>query len=132
MSTRNRRVYLCGPINGCSDSEAMSWREWFKSRCLFEFVDPMSRDYRGSELLLYREIVDLDKMDIKKCDAVVVMFEKPSVGTSMEILYAWSNSIPVIVIDVSGKPLSPWLVYHSTSIVESKEGAVSKLIEWFS
>jgi nucleoside 2-deoxyribosyltransferase len=125
-----KTVYLCGPINGCSDDEATTWREWFKANAPGEFVDPMKRDYRGREADDYREIVDLDKRDIRGCDVVVVMYVKPSVGTSMEVFYAWTLGIPVIVIDESGEPLSPWMKYHATSVVRSQEEAAKKLGEW--
>lgn len=121
------RVYLAGPINGCSDSEAKDWRETLKVLDQFIWIDPMERDYRGVEAVKYREVVDLDKRDILSCDVIVVMFAKPSVGTSMEILFAWENGIPVILIDQSKGPLSPWLIYHSTSIVNSLEEAMGVL-----
>lgn len=124
------RIYLCGPINGCTDDEATTWREWFKSNVVGEFVDPMKRDYRGREADEYREIVDLDKRDIRGVDVVIVMYVKPSVGTSMEVFYAWTLGLPVIVIDESGKPLSPWMRYHATAVVDSKEAAAAKIMEW--
>lgn len=143
------KIYLAGPINGCNDDEATTWREWFKY-CRdqlepevmpnggklpvrlegVEWVDPMSRDYRGRELTNYREIVDLDKRDISGSDFIVVMYTKPSVGTSMEVYYAWSIGKPVIVINESGEQVSPWLIYHSTTIVESKEECCDKIKEW--
>ena len=126
-----KRVYLCGPINGCNDTQARTWREEFKARSTdLELVDPMKRDYRGKEAANYREIVDLDKLDIRSCDVVVVMYVQPSVGTSMEVFYAWTLGIPVIVIDQSGKPLSPWLKYHSTAIVETIHEVLTKIEQW--
>lgn len=128
------KVYLAGPINGCTDDQATTWREWFKFGGMlgatFGFVDPMARDYRGKEAENYREIVDLDKRDIRGVDAVVVMYVTPSVGTAMEVFYAWTLGIPVIVIDESGKPLSPWMRYHASAVVTSKEEAAKKLIAW--
>lgn len=123
-------VYLCGPINGCSDDEATTWREWFKRQFPANYIDPMKRDYRGTESEDYREIVHLDKRDIRGCDVVVVMYVKPSVGTSMEVFYAYTIGIPVIVIDRSDAPLSPWLRYHSSAIVKNKQEACVKLAEW--
>lgn len=133
------RIYLCGPINGCTDDEATTWRDWFQETSLsdavypneVEWIDPMVRDYRGGEVDNYREIVELDKRDIRSSNALVVMFTQPSVGTSMEIFFAWTIGIPVILIDESNKPLSPWMRYHATAIVRSKELALAKLKEWF-
>lgn len=125
------RVYLCGPINGCTDDEACTWREWFKNQeCFIDFIDPMRTDYRWSELEHYREIVELDKRDIRDSDALVVMFTKPSVGTSMEILFAWTLGKPVVVINETNKPVSPWMRYHATCIVRTKELALAKIKEW--
>lgn len=125
------KVYLCGPINGCNDDEAKTWREWFKENLKdIIFLDPMKRDYRNKELQDYREIVELDKIDIKNSDLIVVMYTKPSVGTSMEILLAWMIGKPIIVINESDKPLSPWLIYHSTAIVKTKEEVIEKILFW--
>lgn len=127
MSNQKIKIYLCGAINGCTDDEANSWRD--EARILlenkfYECVDPMDRDYRGVEGDVYREIVDLDKIDVKNSDVILVMYNKPSVGTSMEVFYAWNLVKPVVVVDKTEKPLSPWLVYHSTKIVKSLRDAV--------
>ena len=124
------RIYLCGPINGCND-EASQWRDQFKGRDLVaEYVDPMERDYRGKERENYREIVELDKRDIRTCDAVLAMHDKPSVGSSMEILFAWTLGIPVVVINRSCGPISPWLQYHATVVVGAEHLAEDKLRQW--
>lgn len=128
------KIYLCGPINGCNDDQATTWREWFKSSVgpfVIDWIDPMKRDYRGKEAEDYREIVELDKRDVRGCDVIIVMYTQPSVGTSMEIFFAWTIGIPVIVIDESKKPISPWLRYHSTAIVNNKHEALAKIKEWF-
>lgn len=118
------KPYLCGPINGCTDSEANDWRdlliEHFPSA-----INPMVRDYRGKEVESYREIVDLDKRDVRECDVVVVNYVKPSVGTSMEVFYAWEIGKPVIVWCAEGTVISPWLRYHSTCIVHSVEDLIA-------
>jgi nucleoside 2-deoxyribosyltransferase len=109
------KVYLCGPINGCADDEATGWREQAKKYLTCETYDPMVRDYRGRELEpgIAKEIVENDKLDINECDALLVMYEKPSVGTSMEVFYAHSLGKLIVLVDRSGRPLSPWLLYHS-------------------
>lgn len=126
------KVYLCGPINGCTDDEAKSWREAAKellTNC--ETYDPMVRDYRGRELEpgIAKEIVENDKLDINECDALLVMYEKPSVGTSMEILYAHQLGKDIVLVDRSGKPLSPWLLYHS-SVVHTDLRQACDVLNW--
>jgi len=95
----------------------MWWRDCARKH-LPSVIDPLDRDYRGRELHpgAAAEIVEGDKAAIDACSAVLVYFEGPSVGTAMEILYAWQLKIPVIVVNAAGRP-SPWLVYHATQIV---------------
>lgn len=116
------KVYLCGPINGCTDEECKDWREAAKA-VLPDTLDPMRRDYRGKEAVAYREIVEGDKEDIDGCDALLVNYDKPSVGTSMEILYAWQKDIYVLVVARPDAVISPWLRYHANKIVNSFEAA---------
>jgi len=106
-------IYLCGPINGCNDEECKDWRNEVKQRYPEKTIDPMDRDYRGREDECINEIVELDKIDIADSDIILVNHPKPSVGTSMEILYAWQLSKTIIVVYPEGMKLSPWLVYHS-------------------
>lgn len=117
------KVYLCGPINGCTDAECNDWRSYAKSR-LPNTIDPMKRDYRGKEAESYREIVELDKLDVRVCDIVLAMCPKPSVGTSMEVLYAWQLGRPVVVVATDS--ISPWLRYHATKIV----GTIAEAVDW--
>ena len=128
------KVYLCGPINGRSDDDCKGWREYVKER-LPDTLDPMDRDYRGRELEpgIAKEIVENDKADIMGCDALLVYYDKPSVGTSMEILYAHSVNVDpsdgrgmkIVLVDKSEKPLSPWLIYHCPVVVKSLDEGIA-------
>lgn len=90
----------------------------------------MKRDYRGKEAEDYREIVELDKRDIRESDAMIVMYTRPTVGTCMEIHYASTIGVPIVVVDESNKPISPWMRYHATAIVRTKEAALAKIGGW--
>ncbi|WP_376746159.1 nucleoside 2-deoxyribosyltransferase [Stutzerimonas nitrititolerans] len=117
------RIYLAGPINGCTDDECNDWRTSVKQR-FADTLDPMRRDYRGIEADSYREIVDLDKLDVTACDVLLAVCPKPSAGTSMEVLLAWQMGKVVVV--VAPDPISPWLRYHSTRTF----GRLGDAINW--
>jgi len=105
------KIYLAGPMFETSDSEAKNWREAFKrffgeKKCL----DPMRRDYRGDLDANINEIICMDKRDIQMSDVVVVNCLRPSVGTSMEMYYAWTLGIPIVaILHPPRVRASPWL-----------------------
>lgn len=125
---RNPCVYLCGLINGCTDAECSDWRVAAKQH-FKRTLDPMRRDYRGRELECAPEIVALDKRDIQDADVVLANCPKPSVGTSMEIFFAWSQRKPVVCIVPDKLTASPWLRVHSAALVESLAEAVAFIEE---
>jgi hypothetical protein len=118
-------VYLCGPINGCTDAECKDWREFAKVNLRVKTLDPLARDYRGREREpgMDKEIVENDKIDIDNSSMLLVNYVKPSVGTSMEVLYAWERSRAILIVCEKGTNLSPWLTYHSHQIVHSMREA---------
>lgn len=121
-------VYLCGPINGCSDAEAKDWREHVKGRYTQHgYLDPMARDFRGHENDpgIDVEIVEGDLEDIANSDVLLVSYDKPSVGTSMEIVYAKQQGKLIIVVARPETAISPWLRYHAHAIVPSYAEAMS-------
>jgi len=115
-------IYLCGPINGCADSECKDWREEAK-KIFPNTLDPMRRDYRGRENECISEIVEMDKIDVQRSDVILANCPKPSVGTSMEIFYAWSLFKCVVCIVPDKSKASPWLIYHSTAVFENMRDA---------
>lgn len=119
-------VYLAGPINGCSDAEAHEWRAAASRILGGRVLDPMARDYRGSEDTNVRDIVEGDKADIDACAAVLAYCPRPSVGTSMEVLYAYERGIPVVVVVPEGASVSPWLRYHAVWLSTS----VTRAAQW--
>lgn len=113
----NKLIYLAGAIAGRSDADCNTWRQTVTRLWGGQTLDPMRRDGRGRELQegSTKEIVEGDKADIMACDAVLVWYEAPSVGTSMEILFAWEQHKPLVLMNISGQPdhmLSYWIRYH--------------------
>lgn len=112
MSVTRLKVYLCGPINGCSDEEARGWRQRAKEllpEC--DFLDPMDRDYRGKEDQNVPEIVEGDKRDIQSCDVLLRRGRPVSEGSAEETLFAWNEGKRVVAF--APPPVSPWLRYHA-------------------
>lgn len=140
-------VYLCGPINACTDEECNKWRE-LATKLLtpqpalpgakvfelpnYQMVNPMRRDYRGIEGDHTAEIVDLDLVDVRNSQVIFACCPKPSVGTSMEIYEAHRyQGIPVVAVVPEGVPVSPWLRRHVTKIVPTVAAACEWIISTF-
>jgi len=121
------KIYLAGPIFQMQDHECIDWRQEAKRRLNgFKVLDPMVRDYRGKTNENYQKIVEEDKAFIDECDILLVNHLKPSVGTSMEILYAWERKKHIVIISENPEN-SPWLIYHANKICNSLIEAVEHL-----
>ena len=126
-----KTIYLCGPIEGCTDHEAIDWRRTVRHAWEGDVLDPMRRDYRGHTDEHYKDIVELDKIDIAACDIVLANFgnyDKPSVGTCMEIITAWQLHKYVIAVIPLSVDASPWLRYHSNRVCYSLHDALRSII----
>ena len=107
-------VYLSGPINGLNYGEATSWREYVTA-CFpphIQGVSPMrAKRYLndGSKLgqnpynfpmATDRAINGRDHADTVKADAILVNLlgaTTVSIGTAMEIAWAWDHKVHVVV-----------------------------------
>lgn len=121
-----KTIYLCGPIQNRTDAQCVRWRELVKQTWVGKTLDPLRRDYRGRELDNPAQLVADDLQDIRDCDGVLVYFDGPSVGTSMEIFYAKHVlKKPVVVADMTkGATLSAWLVHHADVVRPDLMGAL--------
>lgn len=117
---KKQTIYLAGPISGCSYGECTNWREAFKTlvpasvRCL----SPMrGKDYLAGEdvidgsypehtLSCSRGIMTRDFFDCTRADLLVVNLSgcgsRVSIGTVMEIAWAFQRRTPVIVVMEKG------------------------------
>ena len=132
MKTDKKRVvYLAGPIQDCSDDQCIDWRDEIVAKLPdFECRNPMVRDARGMEMTqeTIKWVVEGDKQDIRESDIVIVNYMFPSSGTSMEILQAYNQFTPVLVIcDKPINEISPWIQYHSTRIFQNIDEVVEYL-----
>jgi len=128
-----KKIYLGGPIMDLTKKQASKWREKTKKHFSFypgfKCLDPIRRNFRDEELASRNEIVQLDKADIIDADILLVNATKPSWGTAMEVMFAYSKH--KIIIAFTGKEhkdLSPWLAYHTTRTFKTLDECV-KYIE---
>jgi nucleoside 2-deoxyribosyltransferase len=125
MIRKTVKVYLAGPINGCTDGEANDWRDTAKKFLGAEnCLDPMRRDYRGKEDEHVVEIVQDDLRDIDVCDVFFANCWQVSWGTAMEIFYAADQGKEVICVFPEGARISPWIRYHASEVCFSFEDAL--------
>ena len=115
------KIYLAGSIDyemqQGKRSEAKIWRDEFSKKLKeygFEISDPMVREYQQENESL---IPIADKTEILKCDVILVNYLRPSVGTSMEIMFGYINNKIIILINKTATPLSPWITVHCNQIV---------------
>jgi nucleoside 2-deoxyribosyltransferase len=142
-----KSVYLAGPITGCTYQGCTDWRKKAIER-LKEFdiegLDPMrAKSYleafveMGNEynhpLSSARGIMTRDHWDCTRCDIVLVNFigaKTVSIGTVMEVAWAWDNQIPVVMaIEESGNPHHHAMINEATGFrVQTLEEAIETVI----
>ena len=130
-----KTIYLCGPIMGDVDGQAVEWRREAK-RLLenrFLLLDPMRRDFKDNEVDSANEIVEFDLQDIRDADILLVNYSKPSIGTAMEVFFAAQDLGKFVVAfsPFSFQDCSPWMVRFTTKILPTLESAVQYILKHF-
>ena len=91
MPDNNRKtIYLSGPIMDEHEGVAREWRITAKQLlgADFRILDPMRRKFVDRQVDSANEIVEFDLQDVRDADIILVNYDKPSIGTSMEVFYA--------------------------------------------
>ena len=122
-------VYLSGPIMDEHAGQARAWRAAAKVQLgeAYKLLDPMRRMFVDREVDSANEIVEFDLQDVRAADIILVNYNKPSIGTSMEVFYA-SHHLGKFVIAFSPfsfQECSPWMVRYCTKLLGSLEQAVA-------
>jgi len=133
------RVYLAGPITGSSYGTVTEWRDILTERLkgTAQCLSPMrmkqylskekeiADSYANTTLSNPRAITTRDRWDAMRCDILVVNFlgaTKVSIGTILEIAWADSKRIPIILIMEDDN-------IHKHSMVMECAGFVVKTLE---
>jgi len=127
MKKKFKTIYLSGPIMDEHEGIAREWRESAKKLLgdHFRLLDPMRRKFVDRQVDSANEIVEFDLQDARDADIILVNYNKPSIGTSMEVFYA-SHNLGRFVVTFSPfdfKDCSPWMVRYSTKILPTLESA---------
>ncbi|NLB54780.1 MAG: hypothetical protein GX811_03275 [Lentisphaerae bacterium] len=130
-----KTIYLCGPIMDEHDGFARQWREEATKLLSpkFRLLDPMRRNFKDREVDSANEIVEFDLQDVREADIILVNYNKPSIGTAMEVFYA-SHDLGKFVVAFSPftfKDCTPWMVRFCTKILPSLEDAAGYIISHF-
>ncbi len=132
---RKKTIYLSGPIMDEHEGLARAWRDEAK-KCLlpeFRLLDPMRRKFIDRQVDSANEIVEFDLQDVRDADILLVNYNKPSIGTSMEVFYA-AHDMGKFVVSFAPfqfQDCSPWMVRFSTKILPSLEEACIYIQEHF-
>ena len=120
-----KTLYLAGPIFGRTDDECKAWRDTATNVLgnSFRILSPMTRDCRGMEESLHRDLVTLDLEDIDQSDVILANVASPSWGTAMEIFHAARTGRVVVGFGARPGEVSPWLRTHTLAIYATLEEA---------
>ena len=110
-----------------SAGTARQWREYAKELLgdKFFLLDPMRRKFVDRQVDSANEIVEFDLQDVRDADIILVNYNKPSIGTSMEIFYA-SHDLGKFVVAFSPfeyQECSPWMAKFCTKILPDLDSA---------
>jgi nucleoside 2-deoxyribosyltransferase len=118
-----KKIYLAGPISGLNWSETESWRDSFKEmiewkgwshivgysplreKGFLTKVDKIADNYEDSLFSSQRAIMSRDFFDVQTADAIIANFtgsKKVSIGTVMEVAWAYQRRIPTIIVAERG------------------------------
>ena len=120
-------IYLSGPIMDEHEGTAREWRTAAKQLLgkNFRILDPMRRKFVDRQVDSANEIVEFDLQDVRDADIVLVNYDKPSIGTSMEVFYAAFDQGKFVIAfsPFTFENCSPWMVRFSTKILPTLEDA---------
>lgn len=126
---KRKVIYLSGPIMDEHAGQAVEWRSRAKELLSdgFDMLDPMRRKFVDRQVDSANEIVEFDLQDVRDADLILVNYNKPSIGTSMEVFYA-AHDLGKFIVAFSPfeyKDCSPWMAKFCTKILPDLESAVA-------
>ncbi len=141
------KVYLAGPISGCSYNEVTTWRYEVRKKLddhNIKCYSPMrGKNYLSKEEKLQDSYSDhtmssitginvRDYNDCRNADAILVNFlgaDKVSIGTCMEIAWARAFQIPCVIIMEEGSIHDHGMLTYGAIISRSIEDGIDSIVQ---
>ena len=128
MSASSRfRVYLSGPISGCTDLQRHKWRDEVKKKYgkHFDFIDPTDEplDQEANSA----EFVDADLRAIESSSGLLANMWRESIGTALGIVHASRVGRPVVLADPNFLR-HPMLQFYADAVADSTLKAAKTLL----
>jgi len=136
-------IYLAGPVANVENGGSKWRNELVESYPNTDFNNPLDKFNAPADNLQINqnpvepnevsatEIVEADKEILRESDAVLVGYEDiQSVGTPMEVMWAYERDYPITIWLRDGSilpDLSPWYQYHADFITGKQGHAVAHL-----
>lgn len=130
MKTTKPIIYLAGPIQHATPDQRDGWRDHIIRNYSddFELLDPREHvfDILGINYSFDANIVKTDLALISRCNVLLAYTPFPSVGTSMEIFYAYRFAEKIVVVwhPSKAEPVSPWITAHASAVVRNLKDAM--------
>ena len=123
MKSKLNPIYVSGALTGIENPERIkAFYETIGSLCEeigFEaYVPHINTDPINNPDISPRQVFETDKSQVTASDLVIAYVGYPSFGVGMELAYAETNSIPIILLYEKGKEISRFPRGIPTVIVE--------------
>lgn len=137
----NFTIYLAGAMTGLTFKAMADWRIKVKQELLktsakgLTVINPV--DYYNFSYPQHdteREVMEYDLWRLKSSDLVVVNFNNPdSIGTSMELMCAKENNIPIIGLyeDNCYADVHPWLKECCNKVLFTMKDLINYVSEFY-
>lgn len=106
-----QKIYISGALTGIENPAAIkAFYETIGSLCkeigLEAYVPHINTDPINNPDISPRQVFETDKHQVSTSDLVIAYLGSPSFGVGMELAYAETNSIPIILLYEKGKGIS--------------------------
>lgn len=137
----NFTIYLAGAMTGLSFKAMTDWRIKVKQELLktsaksLAVINPV--DYYNFSYPQHdteREVMEYDLWRLKSSDLIIVNFNNPdSIGTSMELMCAKENNIPIIGLyeDKYYTDIHPWLKECCNKVLFTMKDLINYVSEFY-